>query len=146
MLVRRKMNLSFLQKLFGRRKRKRDAETTAGLSDFDEPDDLAWLGRPRVLSDFARCKPRQPFQLSCNLSLKADFRRSGWWPPDDIHDRASWDRYWYDQVLQDTVANLFDMFCVPILVRAMRAQCMTTVLCAGNGISQEPRVLAEAGF
>jgi SAM-dependent methyltransferase len=32
------------------------------------------------------------------------------------------------------------------LIRVMNEEGMRTVLCAGNGISQEPRVLAEAGF
>jgi SAM-dependent methyltransferase len=39
------------------------------------------------------------------------------------------------------------MFCEDrTLVSAMFAQQMRTVLCAGNGISQEPRALAAAGF
>jgi SAM-dependent methyltransferase len=32
------------------------------------------------------------------------------------------------------------------LVKVMKSERMSTILCAGNGISQEPRALAHAGF
>lgn len=68
-------------------------------------------------------------------------------PPSDPLDVAAWDRYWIDQVSHGLGPPLFDMFCDDRqLVRVMNAERMKRVLCAGNGISQEPRALAQAGF
>jgi hypothetical protein len=72
----------------------------------------------------------------------------GWFrPPRDVHDHALWDRYWRDQVTHGLTPPLFDMLCsftplVPPLIK----RGAKTLLCAGNGISQEPRALAAAGF
>lgn len=71
-----------------------------------------------------------------------------------------WDRWWEARVSEGT-AESFPMFPAPItyyrglpadavnsddlLVTVMREHELTTVLCAGNGVSQEPRALAETG-
>jgi len=68
-------------------------------------------------------------------------------PPQDIHFTEAWDRYWRDQINHGLGPGLFDMFCdEERLISAMRRRGFTTILCAGNGISQEPRALAAAGF
>jgi len=70
-------------------------------------------------------------------------------PPRDMHDASAWDSYWNDQVMHCLGPPLFDMFCLgddEVLIQAMLQFEMRTVLCAGSGISQEPRALAEAGF
>src|ERR1044072_5806100 len=67
-------------------------------------------------------------------------------PPSTVVDSAAWDRYWQDQ-LSHGVAGLVHLFVNDgELVEAMRANGLKTVLCVGNGISQEPRALAWAGF
>lgn len=67
-------------------------------------------------------------------------------PPSTVTDSAAWDRYWQDQ-LSHGVAGFVHLFVDDgELVDAMRANGLRTVLCVGNGISQEPRALAWAGF
>jgi SAM-dependent methyltransferase len=66
--------------------------------------------------------------------------------PSTVTDSAAWDRYWQDQ-LSHGVAGFVHLFVDDgELVDAMRANGLRTVLCIGNGISQEPRALAWAGF
>ena len=68
-------------------------------------------------------------------------------PPSTTSDPAAWDQYWKEQVAHGLAPPLFDMFCDDTeLVEFMNRHVMTRVLCAGSGISQEPRVLAEAGL
>jgi len=68
-------------------------------------------------------------------------------PPSTTSDPAAWDQYWSDQASHGLGPQLFDMFCDDTeLVELMVRHAMTRVLCAGSGISQEPRVLAEAGL
>jgi SAM-dependent methyltransferase len=68
-------------------------------------------------------------------------------PPKDRLDVTGWDRYWLEHVRHGLGPPLFDMFCDDRgLVAVMNDQGMTSVLCAGSGISQEPKALAEAGF
>jgi hypothetical protein len=68
-------------------------------------------------------------------------------PPCVTQDPSAWDRYWTDQASHGLTPPLFDMFCDDEeLIRHMAARGMTRVLCVGNGISQEPRALAEAGL
>jgi len=68
-------------------------------------------------------------------------------PPSTTSEPAAWDQYWRDQVSHGLAPPLFDMFCDDTeLVGLMARHGMTTVLCAGSGISQEPRALAEAGL
>lgn len=67
-------------------------------------------------------------------------------PPPTLADPAPWDQYWRDQ-LSHGVAGFVHLFCDDgPLVDAMRLNGLKTVLCVGNGISQEPRALAWAGF
>jgi SAM-dependent methyltransferase len=66
--------------------------------------------------------------------------------PRTLVDPAAWDQYWHDQ-LSRGVAGFVHIFCNDgDLVDLMRANGLKTVLCVGNGISQEPRALAWAGF
>jgi SAM-dependent methyltransferase len=68
-------------------------------------------------------------------------------PPDSVHDPAAWDTYWNDQVSHGLNPQIFDMFVDDGgLIACMTARGFRSVLCAGNGISQEPRALAMAGF
>jgi hypothetical protein len=68
-------------------------------------------------------------------------------PPSDPLDVAGWDRYWAEHAKDGENSDLFDMDCDDRdLVQAMRTAGLTTVLCAGSGISQEPKALAAAGF
>ena len=67
-------------------------------------------------------------------------------PPSTMVDAAPWDQYWRDQ-LAHRPAWYIDMFRNDgKLVDVMRANNLKTVLCVGNGMSQEPRALALAGF
>src|SRR5262245_56560487 len=63
----------------------------------------------------------------------------GWMmPPTTLVDPAPWDQYWHDQ-LSHGVADFVHLFCDDgDLVDVMRASGLKTVLCCGNGISQEP--------
>ena len=68
-------------------------------------------------------------------------------PPCDVHDSAVWDRYWHDQMAHGLTPPLFDMFLNDApLIQCLIERGAKTVLCAGNGMSQEPRALAAAGF
>ena len=67
-------------------------------------------------------------------------------PPINVKDGPAWDRYWQDQ-MKHGVAGFNDMFLKDeSLVRFMIALGAESVLCAGNGLSIEPHVLAYAGF
>lgn len=67
--------------------------------------------------------------------------------PEDLLDPNAWDRYWNDQISHGLGPPIFDMFCNERpLIKAMSEHTMKRVLCAGNGISLEPRILAAAGF
>ncbi len=80
--------------------------------------------------------------------LKARADELGWLlPPSTTRDPAAWDQYWSEQVAHGLAPPLFDMFCDDTeLVEFMNRHVMTRVFCAGCGMSQEPRVLAEAGL
>lgn len=67
-------------------------------------------------------------------------------PPTSLVDPDPWDRYWYEH-LAHGYAHMTHLFCDDgELVDTMRANGLKTVLCVGNGVSQEPRALAWAGF
>ena len=67
-------------------------------------------------------------------------------PPISLVDPAPWDWFWYEH-LRHGVGGFVHLFCDDgELVDTMRANGLKTVLCVGNGISQEPRALAWAGF
>jgi SAM-dependent methyltransferase len=76
-----------------------------------------------------------------------DDEMAWFWPPTTIADVASWDKYWRDQVTHGLTPPLFDMLNNSADLAAVMSQHgLKTLLCAGNGISQEPRAFAEAGF
>lgn len=76
-------------------------------------------------------------------------------------DTADWDRWWTVRLAKGK-SDFFPYFNAPMslyggritaivsrddaLVHVMREFALSTVLCAGNGISQEPRALAAAGL
>jgi hypothetical protein len=72
----------------------------------------------------------------------------------ETQDAAFWDRWWQARVSEGT-ADVFPTFPAPgaqpaansnhLLLSVMAEYGLRTVLCAGNGVSQEPRALAEAG-
>lgn len=77
-------------------------------------------------------------------------RRPGAEPPPpprrSMSEAAPWDEFWTGQ-MQSGMAGFVDMFCRDgRLIDAMRANGLKTVLCVGNGISQEPKALALAGL
>ena len=68
-------------------------------------------------------------------------------PPADLLDAAAWDQYWKEQIEHGITPQMYDFCCREAdLVRAMNSAGMKSVLCAGNGMSHEPRILAMAGF
>jgi SAM-dependent methyltransferase len=70
-----------------------------------------------------------------------------WLPPRDVHDGAAWDRYWQHDAEEGLSPLWGDLFCRNgPLIRCLNERGARTVLCAGNGVSQEPRGLAAAGF
>jgi hypothetical protein len=77
---------------------------------------------------------------------KTPYDSSWLYPPNTLVDPAPWDKYWSEQIAHG-VGDFVHLFCEDgDLVDTMRANGFRTVLCVGNGISQEPRALAWAGF
>lgn len=69
------------------------------------------------------------------------------YPPVGPADVPAWDHYWSEQVRHGLGPSIFDMCSDDRnLVHVMNIEGMRNILCAGNGISQEPRALAHAGF
>jgi len=67
-------------------------------------------------------------------------------PGRSMTEAAPWDAFWTDQ-MANGMAMFVDLFCRDgRLIDAMRASRLKTILCAGSGISQEPKALALAGF
>jgi hypothetical protein len=67
-------------------------------------------------------------------------------PPQNPEDAAGWDCYWSEQNKYG-LGPLFDIVCHDhLLVRTLKDEGMSRILCAGNGISFEPQALAAAGF
>ncbi len=63
-------------------------------------------------------------------------------PPITLVHPEPWDEFWYEH-LSHGVGDFVHLFCDDgELVDTMRAHGLKTVLCVGNGISQEPRALA----
>ena len=68
-------------------------------------------------------------------------------PPQDVHNPDAWDIYWKNQLDHGLGAELFDIFCSDDeVVKAAQTYGLSTILCIGNGISQEPVALSWAGF
>jgi len=87
-----------------------------------------------------------PDQMAANRVV--DDEEVNWLhPPKDLLDPNAWDQYWTDQLSHGLGPPLFDMFCNERpLIAAMSRHEMKRILCAGNGISMEPRALSAAGF
>ena len=67
-------------------------------------------------------------------------------PRRSMTDAAPWDDFWTGQ-MQSGMAGFVDLLCRDgRLIDAMHANRLKTILCAGNGVSQEPKALALAGF
>ena len=80
----------------------------------------------------------------------------------ETKDAGFWDEWWRHRLLENSPNLLFPGFSSPIgrdpfslyklvnrddlLATVMVEQGLRTVLCVGNGVSQEPRALAAAGF
>ena len=100
---------------------------------------LARLGRLSNWLGFNRASSRKPEEDDLDLSWL--------YPPDNPEDVAGWDRHWAEQVAHGLGPQIFDLFCDDRkFVTMMNEQGMRRILCAGNGISQEPQALAAAGF
>ena len=85
--------------------------------------------------------------LDFDLPAKKDTDLDWLNPPADPHDIVAWDKHWTEHVRNGIGPQIFDMFFDDQdLIKVMKSELMNTVLCAGNGISQEPRALAHAGF
>ena len=68
-------------------------------------------------------------------------------PPANPLDIAAWDRFWIEHIRHGIGPPLLDMFCDDSkLLRVMNDEGMESILCAGNGVSQEPKALAAAGM
>jgi hypothetical protein len=68
-------------------------------------------------------------------------------PPANPLDVAAWDMFWTEHIRHGIGPALFDVFCDDSrLVRVMNDEGYKRILCAGNGISQEPKALAAAGM
>lgn len=79
----------------------------------------------------------------------------------DTQDAVKWDQWWKERLSHGT-SDMFPFLPAPllkyrgglydlanrdnVLVAIMAEYGLRTILCAGSGISQEPRALAEAGF
>ena len=68
--------------------------------------------------------------------------------PGDVHDREAWDRYWRTQLAVGTIEQGFNdmMASDPRLVPLLIERGVTSILCAGNGLSSEACALALHGF
>jgi Methyltransferase domain len=67
--------------------------------------------------------------------------------PANLLDSAAWDQYWIGHIEHGFGPQIIDMFLDDsMLVKVMKDEGMKRVLCAGNGISQEPKILAAAGM
>jgi hypothetical protein len=73
----------------------------------------------------------------------------------ETKDATFWDEWWRDRLSKKSSSDMHDGAPMPLtslssgpegLAAAMLKYGLRTVLCAGNGISNEPRILAAAGF
>ena len=68
--------------------------------------------------------------------------------PDDVHDAQAWNRYWRKQIDVSAIEQGFNdmMSSDRRLVAFLRERGVTTILCAGAGLSSEPLAFALHGF
>lgn len=92
---------------------------------------------------------RPPEPASKDIPIDEDLREIAWMiPPTDMHDASAWDVYWRNQAEQGLLGiQLFDALSnSKDVAAAMSANGLRSVLCVGNGLSFEPKVMGEAGF
>jgi SAM-dependent methyltransferase len=74
-------------------------------------------------------------------------RQLGVLPPARPHDKAGWDAFWRYRIAHRALGELLPAPVLsPALIERLYHRGLRRVLCVGNGISQEPRLLAYAGF
>jgi hypothetical protein len=74
-------------------------------------------------------------------------RERGMRPPADSNDSAGWDHFWRYQIAQEYNWNLVPLPELDLhLLRFFREHDIHSILFVGNGICQEPRLFAAAGF
>jgi hypothetical protein len=96
---------------------------------------------------------RETFTMSekevslAGITAERDDDLEWFWPPRTIADVPAWDKYWNDQISHGLTPPLFDLLNNGSHLAAVMTELgMRSLLCVGNGISQEPRAFAEAGF
>jgi methyltransferase family protein len=101
----------------------------------------------------AASREKQPVANDVRLDFPAEAKRAenrdtDWlFPPKNLLDVSAWDRFWTEQVRHGLGPPMFDfLHNDAYLVGMLWLEGMTSILCAGNGISQGPRALAQAGF
>jgi len=68
-------------------------------------------------------------------------------PPANPLDGAAWDQFWLSHINHGIGPQFIDMFCGDSeLIKVMNDEGKRSILCAGSGISQEPKALAAAGM
>lgn len=69
-------------------------------------------------------------------------------PPRDVHDAADWNRYWSNHLAVGPIELIFadQMSSNPGLIDLLVRRGVSSVLCAGNGLSTEALALALHGF
>jgi hypothetical protein len=99
-------------------------------------------------------KIRYHFSVLSGHTSPADMDEVDWSlfdHPNTTSDPGAWDKYWQNEIENGVQfglgPRLEDMFVDDTMVVSMMRQLgFDTVLCAGNGISQEPRALASTGL
>jgi hypothetical protein len=89
---------------------------------------------------------RRATQAANDLDLGNDEDFKWMFPPSTVVESRPWDQFWHDQLTHGMAGSVHLFVDDGDLVDAMRANGLKTVLCVGNGISQEPRALAWCGF
>jgi len=68
-------------------------------------------------------------------------------PPKDVHNVAGWNEYWKSALLDGSEREAADRLASdPALPALLQRRGVKTILCAGNGLSQEAPALALHGF
>ena len=107
------------------------------------PNPITRLGLgPRERTPRERPPARSPAKPEAELEAAVAWMC----PPDTTSDPVAWDGYWGDERTWELAAFNDAFSHDEALVAALRAHGLATVLCVGNGGSQEPRALAWAGF
>ena len=91
---------------------------------------------------------RATLALGATIRVEPDPRFAWMFSPRDVHNPAAWDDYWTAHSEHHfAITGSFDVIAdVPVTAAALRANGLSTVLCAGGAISVESAKLADAGF